>query len=93
LETWLAVVGETSTIMRAATLQSNRRPGRSQNRPDPVYAVSLFSVTTPRYCLRQQGACRSFLCAVFSRDARKNRTHLNIKYHSAEGATRQLRKS
>jgi hypothetical protein len=25
-ETWLAVVGETSTIMLVATLQSNRKP-------------------------------------------------------------------
>ena len=34
-----------------------------------------------------------FLCAVFPRYARKNRTHLNIKYRSAEGSMRQLRKS
>ena len=33
------------------------------------------------------------LCAVLVRYARENRTPLEIKYRSAAGATRQLRKS
>jgi len=32
-------------------------------------------------------------CAVFPRWARKNRTRLKVKYRSAEGSARQLRKS
>jgi len=32
------------------------------------------------------------VCAVFLRYVRENRTPLKIKYRSAEGATRQLRK-
>jgi len=56
-------------------------------------------LTQLRYSASQQHgfACGSMVlfdlvCAVFPRYVRENRTPLKIKYRSAEGATRQLRK-
>jgi hypothetical protein len=46
------------------------------------YAVALFRIARPHFCLRQHGTCRSFMCG-FSALRAENRIHEYVKYRPA----------